>query len=87
MEKTRSIFDEKVARPLGLSVLEAAYGVHVVANAAMARAMRSVTTERGRDARNFTLVAFGGSGPCHAAALARQMSIGPGHRPHRAGAV
>ena len=76
LEKTRLIFDEKVARPLGLSVLEAAYGVHVVANASMARAMRSVTTERGRDARNFTLVAFGGSGPCHAAALARQMSIG-----------
>ncbi len=76
LEKTRRIFEEKVARPLGLSVLEAAYGVHVVANAAMARAMRSVTTERGRDARNFTLVAFGGSGPCHAAALARQMGIG-----------
>ena len=75
LEKTRRIFEEKVARPLGLSVLEAAYGVHVVANAAMARAMRSVTTERGRDARNFTLVAFGGSGPCHAAALARQMGI------------
>ena len=75
LEKTRRLFDEKVARPLGLSVLEAAYGVHVVANAAMARAMRSVTTERGRDARNFTLVAFGGSGPCHAAALARQMGI------------
>ena len=75
LEKTRRIFDEKVARPLGLSVLDAAYGVHVVANAAMARAMRSVTTERGRDARNFTLVAFGGSGPCHAAALARHMGI------------
>ncbi len=75
LEKTRRIFEEKVARPLGLSMLEAAYGVHVVANAAMARAMRSVTTERGRDARNFTLVAFGGSGPCHAAALARQMGI------------
>ncbi len=75
LEKTRRIFEEKVALPLGLSVLEAAYGVHVVANAAMARAMRSVTTERGRDARNFTLVAFGGSGPCHAAALARQMGI------------
>ena len=38
LEKTRLIFDEKVARPLGLSVLEAAYGVHVVANASMARA-------------------------------------------------
>ena len=75
LEKTRRIFEEKVARPLGLSMLEAAYGVHVVANAAMARAMRSVTTERGRDARNFSLVAFGGSGPCHAAALARQMGI------------
>ncbi len=56
-------------------MLEAAYGVHMVANATMARAMRSVTIERGRDARNFTVVAFGGSGPCHAAALARQLGI------------
>ena len=75
LDKTQRIFDRKVARPLGLSLLEAAHGVHAVANAAMARAMRSVTTERGRDARNFALVAFGGSGPCHAAALARQMGI------------
>ena len=75
LHKTSNLFQSKVAKPLGLSLLEAAYGVHVVATAAMARAMRSVTTERGRDARNFTILAFGGSGPCHAAALARQMSI------------
>lgn len=75
LNKTSNLFQSEVAKPLGLSLLEAAYGVHVVATAAMARAMRSVTTERGRDARNFTILAFGGSGPCHAAALARQMSI------------
>ncbi|MCZ6536086.1 MAG: hydantoinase/oxoprolinase family protein [Chloroflexi bacterium] len=75
LDKTTSLFQSKVAQPLGLSLLEAAYGVHMVANATMARAMRSVTIERGRDARNFTVVAFGGSGPCHAAALARQLGI------------
>ncbi len=75
LNKAAGLFDAQVARPLGLSLLEAAYGVHTVANASMARAIRSVTTERGRDARNFTLVAFGGSGPCHAAALAHQMGI------------
>ena len=75
LHKTSNLFQSEVAKPLGLSLLEAAYGVHVVATATMARAMRSVTTERGRDARNFTILAFGGSGPCHAAALARQMGI------------
>ncbi len=75
LQKTSNLFQSEVAKPLGLPLLEAAYGVHVVATATMARAMRSVTTERGRDARNFTIVAFGGSGPCHAAALARQMGI------------
>lgn len=75
LDKTTDLFQSKVAQPLGLSLLEAAYGVHMVANATMARAMRSVTIERGRDARNFTVVAFGGSGPCHAAALAQNLGI------------
>ena len=50
----------------GLSVEDAAHGIREVANANMARAIRSVTIERGRDPRDFTLVAFGGSGPVHA---------------------
>jgi N-methylhydantoinase A len=66
---------EHVARPLGLSVREAAHGIREVANASMARAIRSVTIERGRDPRDFTLVAFGGSGPVHAVDLARALEI------------
>ena len=65
-----------VAEPLGLSVDAAAHGVRELANAAMARAIRAVTVESGRDPRDFTLIACGGSGPLHAADLARQLGIG-----------
>jgi len=64
-----------VARPLGLSVLEAAHGIRQVANANMARAIRSVTIERGRDPRDYTLVAFGGSGPVHAVEVAKALEV------------
>jgi N-methylhydantoinase A len=64
-----------VAGRLGLSVEEAAHGIREVANANMARAIRSVTIERGRDPRDFTLVAFGGSGPVHACDVARALDI------------
>jgi N-methylhydantoinase A len=67
--------EEKIAKPLKLEVLRAAYGIAQVANAAMMRALRAVSTERGRDPRGFTLVAFGGSGPLHATALAESLSI------------
>ncbi len=67
--------EEKIAKPLKLEVLRAAYGIAQVANAAMMRALRAVSTERGRDPRGFTLVAFGGSGPLHATALAESLGI------------
>lgn len=54
----------------------AARGVYRVANASMARAIRSATVERGHDPRGFGLVAFGGAGPMHAAALAADLGIG-----------
>jgi N-methylhydantoinase A len=57
-------------------VQNAAYGVHQVANATMMRAIRAVTTERGRDPREFSLIAFGGAGPIHAAELASSLGIG-----------
>jgi N-methylhydantoinase A len=71
----RAAIAERVAGRLGTSLLEAAYGIHAIANANMIRALRSVTTERGRDPREFVLCAFGGSGPIHAAAIARAMEI------------
>ena len=64
-----------VAERLGLSLLEAAYGVHTIANISMIRAIRAVSTYRGRDPREFTLLAFGGSGPIHAVGIARSLDI------------
>jgi N-methylhydantoinase A len=64
-----------VAGPLGLSLEAAAHGIRAVANAAMARAIRAVTVERGRDPRDLTLVAFGGNGGIHATDLARDLGI------------
>lgn len=64
-----------IARPLGLSVEQAAWGVHSVANANMERAMRIVSIERGRDPRRYALVAFGGAGPLHACRLARALEV------------
>ena len=64
-----------VGDPLGLSAGEAAWGIHAVANSNMERAMRVISVERGRDPRNYALVAFGGAGPLHAARLARALSI------------
>jgi len=69
------VIDRRLARPLKLDVLPAAYGITQVANAAMMRALRAVSTERGRDPREFTLIAFGGAGPIHAAALAESLGI------------
>jgi N-methylhydantoinase A len=66
---------QAVAAPLGLALEEAAWGVHRVANAAMARALRAVSTERGRDPREFAILAFGGNGPVHAATLATLLEI------------
>ncbi|MHA1190119.1 MAG: hydantoinase/oxoprolinase family protein, partial [Alphaproteobacteria bacterium] len=61
-----------LADSFGTSVHEAALGVYRVANASMARALRRVTVERGVDARSCSLIAFGGAGPMHAVALARE---------------
>jgi N-methylhydantoinase A len=65
-----------VAGPLGLDLMAAAFGIVEVANAAMMRALRAVSTERGHDLREMTLVAFGGAGPIHAAALCESVGIG-----------
>jgi N-methylhydantoinase A len=75
LEKARRTLEETVAKPLGLPLQEAAYAVHMVSNATMARAVRAVTTERGRDIRGFSLIAFGGNGPVHAAEMARSLGI------------
>jgi N-methylhydantoinase A/oxoprolinase/acetone carboxylase beta subunit len=64
---------ERVAAPLGLSTTEVAAGIHAIANARMTRALRSVSSEKGRDPREFALLAYGGAGPVHAVGLAEEL--------------
>jgi len=64
-----------VATPLGISAVEAAHGIHLLVNSNMARALRAVSSERGRDPRRFVLFSFGGCGPVHAAGLAEMLDI------------
>jgi N-methylhydantoinase A len=66
---------EPLRRRFGLSLLDAAHAVVEVANANMLRALRLVSVQRGYDLREFTLIAYGGAGPVHAGALARQAGI------------
>ena len=71
----RTAVEEQVADRLGVSLHEAAHGIHTVANATMIRAIRAVSTYRGRDPRDFTLFAFGGNGPMMAAGIAGSLSM------------
>ena len=71
----RTAIEREVAKPLGLSVEEAALGIHRVVNATMAEGIRLVSVRQGRDPRDFTLVALGGAGPVHATALAADLNI------------
>jgi N-methylhydantoinase A len=64
-----------IARPLGLALEAAAHGMLRLAAASMMRAVRAVTVERGRDPRDFSLLAFGGNGPLFAAAMAAELGI------------
>jgi N-methylhydantoinase A len=66
---------ETVAKPLGLDVLQGAAGIVRIVNTQMAVDLRLALQEQGQDPRKFALVAFGGAGPLHAAALARSVGI------------
>ncbi len=66
---------DRVARPLGLSVEEAARGILAIVDANMVGAIRVVSVERGHDPGDFTLVAFGGAGPLHGCDLAELLGI------------
>lgn len=75
IDKAVEIIKREIADPLDLTVEEAAKGIIDVANANMVRGIRGVSVEKGFDPREFSLVAFGGAGPLHAADLARELSI------------
>ncbi len=67
--------EERVARPLGLSLEAAAWGIHAIVNTNMELATRVVSIERGRDPRDLAFVAFGGSGPVHGCRLAQALGL------------
>src|SRR5262249_26833515 len=64
-----------IADALGLGLAEAAAGVLEVANAAMRRAIRLISVQRGFDLREFTLIAYGGAGPLHGGRLAQELGM------------
>lgn len=72
---SESAIKKEIAEPMGLGLMETAYGIHSVANASMMRAVRAVTTYKGRDPRDFILFAFGGAGGLHAVELAKTLKI------------
>lgn len=74
-ERAKEALAERVAAPLGMDVAPAAQSIIDVANATMLRLLRVVSVMRGYDPRDFALVAFGGAGPMHACALARDAGI------------
>jgi len=86
IDAARAALQAKIAGPLGLDPIEAAEGILRIATTKMAHVVRWVTTERGLDAADFALVAYGGAGPLHASMVARELQIAkvvipraPGH--------
>lgn len=74
-EAAYKAIEEKLAKPLGMSVLDAARGIVRVVNSNMARAIRVVSIERGYDPREFVIFAFGGAGALHAVNVATDLGI------------
>ena len=70
-----SAVQEHIARPLNMSVEEAAFGIYQISNLNMANGVKEVTIQNGQDPRNFPLVVAGGAGPIHAAMIARELEI------------
>ena len=75
MDTVEKAIFEKVAKPLGLSALEAAIGIHNIVNENMAAATRMHLAEKGRDPRRYDMIAFGGAGPVHAYGLAKILKL------------
>ena len=73
--KAERVLQEKIAKPLKLDLLEAADGVLKIIDAKMEEAIKAVSSARGYDIRDFTLVAFGGGGPMHAGRMALDLGI------------
>jgi N-methylhydantoinase A len=71
----RRAIEDRIAAPLGTTVVEAAAGIFRLVNANMANAVRKVSAQRGVDPRGLTLLAYGGNGPVHAGMQAEELGI------------
>ncbi len=71
----KEAIEKKIARPMGLSLEEAAEGIIRVVNSTMIRGIRMVSVERGYDPRDFAMICFGGAGPVHGVRLAQELNI------------
>src|SRR5215467_8046226 len=74
-DRARTVFSETIAKPLQMTVEDAAHGAHQIAASNMIRAIRAVSSERGRDPREFALFAFGGNGPLFAGGMAAALGM------------
>ena len=74
-QRAEHALKKKIGDPMNMTALQAAAAVRDIVNNGMAEALRIVSIERGHDPREFSLVAFGGAGPVHAAALADELDI------------
>lgn len=85
LDRAKQAMEEKIAKPLGLDATKAADGILRIAVTQMSHAVKAVTTERGLDAGSFTMVVYGGAGPLHASAIAREIGIRKVLIPHAPG--
>ena len=85
--KAEKSINEIIARPLGLDLVQAAWGIHQVVNENMANAARIHVVEKGEDATSYSMVAFGGAGPVHAHGLCQRLGIKKIICPLRAGVI
>ena len=74
-ERARAAIERELTGPLGIDAIAAAAGIVEIINVNMMGAVRVISVEQGEDPREFTLVAFGGAGPLHAAEVARNMGM------------
>lgn len=75
VEKARKAIETHIAKPLNLSIEEAALGIYEISNINMANGIKEATVLQGHDPRNFPLVVAGGAGPVHAAMIAKELGI------------
>jgi len=75
LQGARRAIEERIAKPLGLSVEAAALGIIKIADTKMSLTVREVSVQKGHDPRGFAMIATGGAGPLHAVSIARELSL------------